>query len=136
MEDRVANTGLKTVDEGGQQAKGVNESDLDKTSRPRSEAVEPREQRDSVVLCQTRWSLSLSPRPFSVPPDFYLRPFFSFTYFYLFLFAGAPRYRFRFRVYLNRTRLLHLSRVDAPASQQLVTGNVFKGHRSAITLPE
>lgn len=43
--------------------KGVNESDLDKTSRPRSEAVEPREQRDSVILCQTK-SLSLSPRGF------------------------------------------------------------------------
>lgn len=39
-------------------SQGVNESDLDKTSRPRSEAVEPREQRDSVVLCQT---VSLSP---------------------------------------------------------------------------
>lgn len=37
---------------------GVNESDLDKTSRPRNEAVEPREQRVSVVLCQT---VSLSP---------------------------------------------------------------------------
>lgn len=35
----------------------VNESDLDKTSRPQSEAVEPREQRDSV-LCQM---VSLSP---------------------------------------------------------------------------
>lgn len=43
--------------------RGVNESDLDKTSRPRSEAVEPREQRDSVILCQTK-SLSLSPRGF------------------------------------------------------------------------
>jgi len=38
--------------------RGVNESDLDKTLRPWSEAVEPREQRDSVVLCQT---VSLSP---------------------------------------------------------------------------
>lgn len=36
----------------------VNESDLDKTSRPQNEAVEPREQRDSVVLCQI---VSLSP---------------------------------------------------------------------------
>lgn len=66
--------------------KGVNESDLDKTSRPRSEAVEPREQRDSVILCQTK-SLSLSPRGFLCLRRLLSLPPFSFTYFYLFLFA-------------------------------------------------
>lgn len=56
----------------------VNESDLDKTSRPQNEAVEPREQRDSVVLCQI---VSLSPsaqHSLSFSPDFYLSSPFLF----------------------------------------------------------
>lgn len=75
------------LDEGGQQAKGVNESDLDKTSRPRSEAVEPREQRDSVVLCQARWSLFLSP-PLSLSLPTFISARFSFAHFYLFRLAS------------------------------------------------
>lgn len=67
----------------------VNESDLDKTSRPQSEAVEPREQRDSVLCqmvslspsAQRALSLALSLQTFISPPHF------SFTYFYLRLFA-------------------------------------------------
>jgi hypothetical protein len=78
--------------------RGVNESDLDKTLRPWSEAVEPREQRDSVVLCQTvslspsgQRSLSLqifiSSLSLSLSLSVERARSCSFTYFYLHLFA-------------------------------------------------